>query len=268
MSHILGIRFQLNASTVKGVWRLAGEEDGIPCVELESYPNDFVYASELRQEVDGFPYHYDLTDEELEERHAAITRRFEDPWALLQDFTALKTIEDLLAFLNATGHFCDPDVPIHEKPEWLFNAGDLRNGVTDFWELQELLAQMLLSRRPLVEVDQDALPLGWKEALNAGFHFKIKKSFGEYVAEVNTHETLPSLIAVAQLKIMRGGRFRVCKRADCGRLFEYETRGRRENHYCSHLCAHTVWQRKTRKTKITVRDERRQFGYGIYAKNR
>jgi len=257
---------------MKGVWQLAGEEEGIPCVQLESYPNDFVYTEEPRQREDGSYYFHRLTDDELANRHASLTRRLDDPWKLLQDFTAIKSVDDLLHFLNATGHFCDPyadpNIGWDEQPDWLFNAGDLRYAVTDFWEAQELLAQMLLSGRPLVELDQDYLPDAWLAVFNGGFHFRIKKILGDYVAEVTTHETLPTLIAIAQLKIIRGGKFRVCKRPDCGRLFEYETRGRRENRYCSHLCAHTDWQRRARKTKVEIRDERIQFGYGHYKKTR
>jgi hypothetical protein len=242
-------------------------------VQLESYPNDFVNTSEIRPRPDdGQLWPYELTEREIDERMAAITRRFEDPWLLLQDFTAVKTVDELLRFLNATGHFCDPyadpNVGMYEQPEWLFNAGDLRYPITDFWEVQELLAQMLLSGQPLVGLDPDALPPAWLAVFDQGYNFRIKKSLGEYVAEVTTNDTLPTLIAIAQLKIMRGGKFRICKRPDCGRVFEFETRGRRENRYCGHLCAHTAWQRRARKTKVEIRDERKQFGYGHYKKSR
>jgi len=98
--------------------------------------------------------------------------------------------------------------------------------------------------------------------------FSVRRRLGEYVAEVETYETLSTLIAVAQLKILQGERFRVCKRSDCGRVFEVETRGRRTNQYCGHSCAHTAWQRRDRKTKVQIIDERSQFGYGVYRKGR
>jgi hypothetical protein len=272
MSHILGVRFQLNGSTRKGVWQLAGEENGIPYVQLESYVEDLqVGWGEYRKREDGSLYYHHTSREEWMGAVEVATRHFADPWELLQDFTSLKSVAALLKFLNVTGHFCNPyadEAIAEEEPDWIFDAGDLRYGVTDFWMVQELLVQMLLSRCPLPVLDPAYLPAAWLAVFNEGFQFRIKKSHGEYVAEVTTIDTLPTMIAIAQLKIMREGKFRVCKRPDCSRLFEYETRGRRENRYCSHLCAHTDWQRRTRKTKVEIRDERKQFGYGHYKKSR
>ena len=272
MSQTLGVRFQLNGSTRKGVWSLTDKEGGIPCVQLQSYVEDLqVGWGEYRKREDGSLFYHDTSYEEWMEAVEAETRRFADPWALLQDFTAIKSVAALLEFLNATGHFCNPyadEAIAEEKPEWIFDAGELRYSVTNFWKVQELLAQMLLSRCPLPMLNPAYLPPAWLAVFKEGFQFRIKKSYGEYAAEVTTNDTLPTLIAIAQLKIMRGGKFRVCKRPDCRRLFEYETRGRRENRYCSHLCAHTDWQRKARKTKVHVTDERKQFGYGHYRKNR
>ena len=255
----------LKGSTLKGQWRLAGDEKGIPLVEQHTFYSDMPGGGEIRPHPsDGKPYYFHFTEEESEREMAAAFRSFADPWELLRAFTGIRTTPGLLEFLNSTGHFCDPIPDFHG----FIDDDELIYGVTDFWQLQELFVQMLLERRPLPEVPTEGIPYRWKEAFDEGFRFSVRRRLGEYVAEVETYGTLNTLIAVAQLKILQGERFRVCKRADCGKVFELETRGRRTNQYCGHSCAHTAWQRRERKTKVQIVDERRQFGYGVYKRAR
>jgi hypothetical protein len=252
--------------TVKGAWRLEGEKDGIPLVGQYMFCGDLAGDGEFREHIDGHWYRHYLTVEERDKEVAALVRNFSDPWALLQEFTGIRTVSALLAFLNSTGYFCYP----HDELTWQDYEHDWSNFnspfsccVTHFWQVQKLLAEMLLSRKPVVGIPKD-LPLRWVHALGCGFTFHVRHLLGEYVAEVPTQDTLTTLFAIAQLKVLQAGRFRVCKRSDCGRIFEFETRGRRKNQYCSHLCAHTAWQRRERKTRVQITDERLPLGYGDY----
>jgi hypothetical protein len=261
MSHLLNMPTVLKASMIKGQWRLAGDEDGIPLVEQHTFYSDMPGNGEVRPHPsDGKPYYFHFTEEESQQHMAAAIHNFADPWELLREFTGLRTSSALMTFLNSTGHFCDP------LPEFYgsFDDSELIYGTTDFWQLQELFVEMLLKRRPLPDISKVSIPHRWREAFEEGFTFLVRRRLGEYVAEVETYGTLSTLIAVAQLKILQGERFRICKRSDCGKVFQVETRGRRTNQYCGHACAHTAWQRRDRKTKVQIIDEREQFGYGVY----
>ncbi|HEY4934775.1 MAG TPA: hypothetical protein VII23_24675 [Terriglobales bacterium] len=270
MSHEIKLPVVLRANSIKGGWQLAGEEDGIPIVEQHTFLDDVIHSQEWRTHENGTVYSHKLPVEELQARLEETEIKFSDPWHLLQDFTAIKTSKDLLAFLNSTGHFCDPaygDVAdIYWSLDDYVEAGDLRYGVTDFWQLQEHLAEMLLTRRPVIDIT--LIPERWEHAFTQGCSFHVLRRLGECVGELKIHDTLSTLIVITQIKVLQCGRFRVCKRGDCGRIFEVETRGRRRNDYCGHLCAHTAWQRRDRKTKVQVIDERLQFGYGSYNKAR
>ena len=183
---------------------------------------------------------------------------------LIREFMGVRTVAELLAFLNSTGHFCDPHDRLHWHADDQRDAGELKYGVTDFWQVQGLLAEMLLSRKPAVQIPEGSLPERWAEAFGEGFSFRVVRRLGSYVAEVRTQDTLTTLIAAAQLKVLQGVKCRICKRPDCARPFEVETRGRRKKQYCDYACAHTAWQRRVRGTKVQLNDERLQFGYGKY----
>src|ERR1035441_4896207 len=270
MSQQLNMRVIVKGSTIKGMWRLAGEKDGIPLVAQYMFCGDLVSDGEFRQHSDGHWYRHFLKVEERDKEMEAGVRNFRDPWALLQEFTGIKTVSGLLAFLNSTGYFLYPhdELAWHDDEfDWSDFYSPLSYRVTDFWQVQKFLTEMLLSRKPVVPMPKD-LPLRWAADLDSGFTFRAVRRLGEYVAEVPTQGTLTTLFAIAQLKVLQAGRFRVCKRSDCGRIFEFATRGRPKNQYCSHLCAHTAWQRRARKTRVQITDERLLFGYGHYNSGR
>lgn len=257
MSQPINVPVYLSGWSVKASWRSAGERKGVPLVEMYEYDTnyDLITASPdpeddektQRETVAGFQ----LLSRKAEVHH--------DCWRLVQDFTALKTTEALLFFLNSSGMLMDwhPDL-------WLdFESARFRYPVTAFWALQELLVRMLTSSKATtLSVPPRDMPEEWVNKFNRGFELRLKRSRHGYVAETYTEGTLLALIYTAQVEVLQGKRFQVCKRADCQRVFEAETRGRRKNQYCSHLCAHTAWQRRARKTKVQVFDERSRFGYG------
>ena len=260
MSHLINMPVVLKCSSLKGQWRRAGEEDGIPLVEQHTFGTDF---DPITVHIHDLPLNEEQ-EREFNLRKADATTVF-DPWQALQTFTALKSTDALLTFLNSTGHFCDPipEEGFFRDTEDAVEYGWVRYGSTDFWQVQDLLVEMLLSGRPIVDVPKDSMPPEWEKVFRAGFNLSIERRLhGDFVAEVVTDGTLAALVAVTQLRVLKGGKFHLCKRPDCRRVYEVETRGRRKNQYCSHLCAHTAWQRRDRKTKVQVIDERSQFGYG------
>jgi len=269
MSQLLDIPVMLAGYTYEGKWELMGEESGIPWEE-NGIP--LIWQHNCYEEL-FYPSTFCGEGKELDEAVDAITHELANPIELLREFTGIRTVAGLLAFLNSTGVFCDPglddDSAFLRQGFGPSDRGTLIYQVTDFWRVQELLAEMLLSRKPLVQIRPLSLPEWWAEAFNQGFlHFRLAFRTREYCAQITTHDTLTTLIAAAQTKVLKGARFRVCKRPDCQQVFEVETRGRRKKMYCDHLCAHTAWQRKARKTQIAVVDERRKFGFGSYGKKK
>jgi CGNR zinc finger len=57
------------------------------------------------------------------------------------------------------------------------------------------------------------------------------------------------LIATLQADLLRGARFKNCKRSDCSTPFPVFSTGHKKK-YCSWSCAHVVSVRKGRKKKL------------------
>src|ERR1039457_1069068 len=120
MSQQLNMRVIVKGSTIKGMWRLAGEKGGIPLVAQYMFCGDLVSDGEFRQDSDGHRYRHYLTVEERDKEMEALVRNFSDPWALLQQFTGIRTVSGLLTFLNSTGYFSYP----HDELAWPYDDID------------------------------------------------------------------------------------------------------------------------------------------------
>src|ERR1039458_5894612 len=108
MSQFLNMPTVLKASTIKGQWRLARDEDGIPLVEQHTFHSDMPGEGEIRPHPTLGKFYFHFTEEESQRHVAAAIHDFADPWELLREFSGLKTLPALMTFLNSTGHFCDP----------------------------------------------------------------------------------------------------------------------------------------------------------------
>jgi hypothetical protein len=157
-----------------------------------------------------------------------------DPWEVRKAFLAVKTDDEILAFLNETGRF-------ERKADALGLWG-----FDDFREWQRVVKELL---KPY--------PRNWLNALSRAVPDQTKRilfpkdfsgqfqSMG-YTSHVviTMKETLSALLATVFIDRLRGAKIKFCARPDCKKEFQVKSNHRRD--YCTQSCAHLQSLRRLR----------------------
>ncbi|MGH2509439.1 MAG: hypothetical protein ACRDHZ_18840 [Ktedonobacteraceae bacterium] len=169
-----------------------------------------------------------------------------DAWNVRERFLALRDEEDFLSLLNETGLFFRPGT-YSENQSWR---------LSDFEVWQRTLIGFL-RRRPLVwEQRLDLVEPNATEIIRVvRLHRNYKTEFqwrGEVRAAVFiARHTFSAMLATIYLDHLRGARFRLCARPDCGR--PYEVTSKHTRRFCTQYCASFEALRRRRE-----RDRQRQ----------
>ena len=160
-----------------------------------------------------------------------------DPWQARSDFLSLKHSTDaLLEFLNRYGSWSHPFKNLYMGFEGMEPPSPQIFFEEDIWH------------------DRD----GIREALKGGgaewfrgekgslSNLSPRSEYPHY--EHKDAFCLDAMMTATTVDFLRGVRFRVCARRDCGNPFPADRKGKR---YCQQYCAHLVSVRKGRKAKRT-----------------
>lgn len=179
--------------------------------------------------------------------------RYHDAWNRREVFMGLKTEQEFLSFLNSSGRFSPLD-----KAERTYGWQ-----MRDFLGCQKLLAELAKhSPESWKEYASDALrsrkaPVssGMLRAMDLGASYtlqfnwrqteKMKWKDARFIAVISTRDTLSAMLATIEIDHLRGAKFDICARRDCGRFYEITSHHKRK--YCGHACAHLAGMRKRRR---------------------
>jgi hypothetical protein len=161
-----------------------------------------------------------------------------DPWHIREDLLSLKrSTEDLLTFLNRYGAWAGAFLehqhePLHPQT-WT---------ESEIWATQDRV--------------KNALQKGAKEWFKSGWttlELRTRPDFPHFFQEFDSvSEALSTSISI---DFLRGVRFRICPRIDCGSPFPADRKGKR---YCSQYCAHLVSVRRNRRLKSQLQTDRKE----------
>jgi hypothetical protein len=165
-----------------------------------------------------------------------------DPWILRREFLSLKrTTADLLEFLNKYGAWSLHAGP-QQRKRW-------RTGESQ-WGPQAVYAAEIWADQDRI---REALKRGareWFTGADSSLSFGARPEFPHYVRDDTS--CLEAIHTSITVDFLRGVRFRICARKDCGNPFPADRRGKR---YCEQYCAHLVSVRKGRKAKRHLKGE-------------
>jgi hypothetical protein len=165
-----------------------------------------------------------------------------DPWMLRREFLSLKrTTADLLEFLNKYGAWSLAAGP-RQRKRW--RTGESR------WGPQAVYAAEIWADQDRI---REALKRGareWFTGSDSLLTLGARPEFPHYVRR--DRSCLEAIHTSITVDFLRGVRFRICARKDCGNPFPADRRGKR---YCEQYCAHLVSVRKGRKAKRHLKGE-------------
>jgi hypothetical protein len=195
-----------------------------------------------------------------------------DGWELRRSFLQLKdgNAKTVFSFLQQVGvwELKDPRVR-NSRPEepaqflnGYFGSRLLRGEIlkvrrdhlqkTAQWWNDALLDRAALKKRfgsPPVAASEEIHKYiyAWQTATFNELPMHIEWDSGRPFAVVETVTGWEMIIATIHLDLLRGARFGICKRKDCG--ISFPKLSKHEKKYCSVKCAHLVAVRKSRKPK-------------------
>lgn len=160
-----------------------------------------------------------------------------DPWRCRHEFLSLKRSTDkLLRFLNEHGAWSE-DL----SPRW-------GRGLRGRWGSKVAFEAQLWAEQDYI---RESLERGASEWFKGStLKFTAHSEYPHYRHEDgNCRDAIKTSITI---DFLRGARFKLCARKDCGNRFEADRKGKR---YCQQYCAHLVSVRRGRKSKVTRKGE-------------
>jgi hypothetical protein len=160
-----------------------------------------------------------------------------DPWGLREEFLEVpRDTKAVVEFLNRDGMHWNPGASFWTE--------------ADFYRWQDFIREALLRRlESWPKLGQKFGPALVTE-LETSLLLACKSGERRPVLGFEPQSPLQAILGTVLADKLIGSRFRVCGRADCGRLFQLKRR--RERKFCSHRCAHTQNMRDIRlKAKST-----------------
>jgi hypothetical protein len=164
---------------------------------------------------------------------------FPDAWSVRADFLDLRDENDCLGFLNETGLFFRDGANEAGQPMSLDHIRIWQRTFIGF-----------LRRRPAVwETRLELVEPNASEIIRmVHLHRHCTVALGEgRAAQFIARETFSAILATIYLDHLRGTRFRLCARPDCGRPYEIESRHTRK--YCTQYCASLQSLRRVRQAE-------------------
>jgi hypothetical protein len=158
-----------------------------------------------------------------------------DPWQARDEFLSLKrSTVDLLTFLNKYGAWTRG-----QQPRFSSSAQ---------WEPQIVLPASLWAAQESIKEALKRGPSNWFADGRSSLSLLARPQFPHY--EHSEVFCLDAMFAATTVDFLRGVRFRICARKDCGKPFPAERKGKR---YCEQYCAHLVSVRKHRRSAKKAR---------------
>lgn len=165
-------------------------------------------------------------------------QKHDDVWKLRAKFFALpETNKALESFLNETGVWSnDGRIVSHKSARHIQEFPFRTVAVTEIWEHRDMLRRALLNKK--------AFRQGYGKS---DFEFQMRFQLTATAVEgvIEAIDTYQALLASVFIDVARGERFKVCARADCGKIFRLETRHRKI--FCDQYCGHLVSVRSKRE---------------------
>jgi hypothetical protein len=150
-------------------------------------------------------------------------------WQVRDRFLRLRTTRQLAAFLAETGFFDLFLLTFSNLTLWQGLVTHLLRVKPQYWpKLADTYGQRFLQM------------VKRNTRLRMSFDWEGPSP----LAAVEASTTAQAIIASVQIDHLRGARFRVCARPDCGRV--YEVQSKHERMYCEQYCAHLVSLRRKR----------------------
>jgi len=170
----------------------------------------------------------------------AANMTFPDAWSVRADFLELRDENDCLRFLIGTGLFFRDGASEAGQPIGLDHVR--------MW--QRTLVGFLRRRPPVWESKLELVEPNAREIVRMVHlhrHCTVELGPGR-AAQFIARETFTAILATIHLDHLRGARFHLCARPDCGRPYEVESRHKRR--YCTQYCASLESLRRVRKGEL------------------
>jgi hypothetical protein len=174
------------------------------------------------------------------------------PWVMREKMLNAKTDAEIIAFLNHVGGCA---------PSGESNFGACIRDIGHFHFAQNLITTMMLEpvgrwARLFTDSEDDALFYTVWNALSP-INTSVELVDNQLAIAVNAATFLDVVFATIYIDKLRGVIYRRCKRRDCPRIFEVQSRhGQR---YCQQYCAHLASMRRNREALRRAGKRRRRL---------